>query len=266
MSFVVQKIYVCTNQSNYIFLKSKHQIIFGRHPVVDAIKEGEPVDKVLLLQGTRGELEKELRLLCREKLIPITMTPKAKLDRLTFNKNHQGVIAFISPVRFYQVEDVVPHIFEKGETPLLLMLDGVTDTRNFGAITRSAEAFGVHAIIVPLKGSAQIGPDAIKTSAGALLKVPICKVKSLNNTIEYLQSSGIQVFASSLEAKDSIDKIDFKSPAVIVLGSEDLGVTTGVLRNANQTFIIPQIGTTDSLNVSVSAGVMLYEVQRQRGE
>ena len=245
-------------------MKSKHQIIFGRHPVVDAIKEGQPVDKVLLLQGTRGELEKKLRLLCREKLIPITMTPKAKLDKLTFNKNHQGVIAFISPVRFYQIEDMVPHIFEKGETPLLLILDGVTDTRNFGAITRSAEIFGVHAIIVPLKGSAQIGADAVKTSAGALLKVPICKVKSLNNTIEYLQSSGIQVFASSLEADTTIDKLDFNAPAAIVLGAEDMGVTTGVLRNADQTFIIPQIGSTDSLNVSVSAGVMLYEVQRQR--
>lgn len=250
--------------TNSHFLKSKHQIIFGRHPVVDAIKEGQPVDKVLLLQGTRGELEKELRLLCREKLIPITMTPKAKLDKLTFNKNHQGVIAFISPVRFYQIEDMIPHIFEKGETPLFLILDGVTDTRNFGAISRSAEIFGVHAIIVPLKGSAQIGADAVKTSAGALLKVPVCKVKSLNNTIELLQNSGIQVFASSLEAETPIQKLDFKAPVAIVLGAEDLGVTTGVLRNSDQTFIIPQIGSTDSLNVSVSAGVMLYEVQRQR--
>ncbi len=245
-------------------MKSKQQLIFGRHPIVDAIKQGEPVDKVLLLMGTTGEVEIQLRNLCQEKRIPITMTPREKLDRLSSGKNHQGVIAFISPVRFYHVEDIVPHIYEKGEIPLLLILDEITDTRNFGAITRSAEIFGVHAIIVPMKGSAKIGADAIKTSAGALLKVPICKVKSLNNTVDFLQDSGFQIFASNLKSKNDISKVDFGGPSAIIIGSEDNGVSTSLLRRADKQFIIPQIGESDSLNVSVSAGVMLYEVQRQR--
>lgn len=244
--------------------RPKHQIIYGRHPVVDAIKNGESIDKVLLLRGTRGELEIELRKLCKEHNIYISMVPKEKLDHLAKGKNHQSVLAFISPIRFYQIEDMIPLIYEKGETPLFLILDGVTDTRNFGAIVRSAEIFGVHAIIVPMKGSSQIGSDALKTSAGALLKMPVCKTNSLVNAIEYLQNSGIQVFASDLKASKPINDLDLSGPTALVVGSEDEGISHAIGKRADSTFLIPQIGETDSLNVSVSAGVMLYEVQRQR--
>ena len=243
---------------------AKSQLIFGKHPVLDAIKGGEQIDKVMLLQGTRGELEIELRKLCRERQIPIVMTPERKLDFIVKGKNHQNVVAFISPIRFHNIEDIVPHVFEKGEMPLFLILDGVTDTRNFGAIVRSAEVFGVHAIIVPMRGSAKIGADAMKTSAGALLNVPICKTNSLVNTITFLRNSGIQVYASDLKAKKTIDELDFKDPVALVIGSEDEGTSHAVLTRTNDNFLIPQIGQTDSLNVSVSAGVMLYEAQRQR--
>lgn len=244
--------------------RPKHQFIYGRHPVVDAIKNGESIDKVLLLRGTRGDLEIELRKLCKEKDIYLSMVPKEKLDHLAKGKNHQSVVAFISPIRFYQIEDMVPLIYERGENPLILILDGVTDTRNFGAIVRSAEVFGVHTIIVPMKGSSQIGSDALKTSAGALLKMPVCKTNSLVNAIEYLQNSGIQVFASDLKASKPINDLDLSGPIALVVGSEDEGISHAISTRANSTFLIPQIGETDSLNVSVSAGVMLYEAQRQR--
>lgn len=243
---------------------AKSQLIFGKHPVLDAIKSGEQIDKVMLLQGTRGELEIELRKLCRERHIPIVMTPQRKLDFIVKGKNHQNVVAFISPIRFQNIEDIVPHVFEKGEVPLFLILDGITDTRNFGAIVRSAEVFGVHAIIVPMRGSAKIGADAMKTSAGALLNIPICKTNSLVNTITFLRNSGIQVYASDLKAKKTIDELDFKDPVALVIGSEDEGTSHAVLTRTNANFLIPQLGKTDSLNVSVSAGVMLYEAQRQR--
>lgn len=238
-------------------------IIFGRHPVLDAIAAGKTIDKVLLQTGTRGELEKEIRQLSKEHNFAVQFVPKERLSKFV-GGNHQGILAFISEVPFYKVEDVVPGIFEKGETPLILILEGVTDVRNFGAIARSAEVCGAHAIVIPTKGSAQINADAVKTSAGALLKIPVCKEPSLTRTIEYLQQCGLQVIASDLRASKKIFELDFTVPLAIIVGSEDEGVNRAILKMADHTFIIPQKGETDSFNVSVATGIMLYEATRQR--
>ncbi|HHM21663.1 MAG TPA: 23S rRNA (guanosine(2251)-2'-O)-methyltransferase RlmB [Bacteroidetes bacterium] len=244
---------------------AKTHIAFGRHPVVEAIRAGSAFDKILLQRGTTGDFEKEIRQLCRQHGIPLQYVPREKLNRIV-KGNHQGVVGYLALIRYYQLEDVVPHIYEKGETPLLLLLDGVTDVRNLGAIARSAEVSGAHALVVPWSGSALINADALKTSAGALSRLVVCREKSLVSAVEYLQNAGIRVFASDLTAPRPIGEMDFTSPSAIVVGSEDEGVSEGLLRRADERFIIPQKGTTDSYNVSVAAGIMLYEAGRQRKE
>ena len=243
--------------------KDELKIIYGRHPVVDALQAGVPIDKVFLQQGIRGELEKELRHLCRDRNIPLKVIPKERLQRMV-RGNHQGVVAQQALVQYYLLEDVLPGIYERSATPLLVLLDGVTDVRNFGAIARTAEVCGAHALVVPQKNSAQINAEAMKASAGALSVLPVCRESSLIAAIEYLQMSGIQVFASSLEANKSIYDIDLTQPAAFVLGSEGQGISQAVARAASELFIIPQAGQTDSLNVSVATGMMLYEAMRQR--
>lgn len=243
--------------------KDTSQIIYGRHPIVDAIQSGQTIDKILLQQGTRGELEKEIRHLSKEFDIPVQYVPKEKLQQFT-KGNHQGIIAFVSMVQYFHLEDVLPGIFERSETPLILLLDGVTDIRNFGAIARSAEIAGVQTVVVPLKGSALINADAMKTSAGALAKIPVCRESSLAKAIEYLKLSGIQVFASDLQGEKMIYELDFRQPVAIIIGSEGEGVNPALLREANELFKIPQVGTTDSFNVSVATGIILYETMRQR--
>jgi 23S rRNA (guanosine2251-2'-O)-methyltransferase len=245
-------------------LKQDQQLLFGRHPVVDALESGVWVDKVMLQQGTRGELEKTLRHLCKEKNVALQSVPKEKLNFLVRKGNHQGVAAFVSPIPFSRIENIIPFLFEKGENPSICILDGVTDVRNFGAIARSAEVLGVHAIIIPTKGGAQINADAIKASAGALLKIPVCKEPSLVNSIQYLQNSGLQVFASALDGARPMGEMDFTVPHAVVIGSEGKGVGKGVQKESNELFFIPQSGTTDSLNASVASGIIFYEIARQR--
>lgn len=239
-------------------------ILYGRHPVVDALKNGVPLEKVMLQKGVRGEMEKELRHLCKAAEVPMLVIPKERLRRYT-NGNHQGVVALQALIRYQKVEDILPAIFERSETPLLLLLDGVTDVRNFGAIARTAEVCGAHALIITRKNSAQINPEAMKTSAGALNNIPVCREKSLITAIEYLQQSGIQVLASDLQAEHPIYDLDLTAPVAFVLGAEGEGISPAVANKADQTFIIPQKGQTDSLNVSVAGGMMLYEAMRQRG-
>ena len=246
-----------------IHKEQRKQIIYGRHPVVDAIQSGQSIDKLFLQQGIRGELEKEIRHLSKQFGIPYQVVPKEKLAKMT-RGNHQGVLAMLSLINYYKIEDVLPTIYEKSEMPLLVVLDGITDVRNLGAIARSAEVCGAHAIVLQAKGSALITPEGIKASAGALTKIPICREGSLVKAIEYLQNSGIQVFASDLKAKNRIDQLDFTGPVALVLGSEGEGIRPAIASKADTTFIIPQKGTTDSFNVSVAAGIMLYEVVRQR--
>jgi len=242
----------------------KPNLIFGRHPVVDALKSGTSIDKLLLQQGSRGEFEKEIRHLSRQFNIPLQVIPKERMNKWT-RKNHQGIIGLLSLLTYYKIEDVLPTVYEQSKTPLFVILDGVTDVRNFGAIARSAEVCGAQALIIPKKGSAQINADAIKTSAGALTKIAVCRENSLITTIEFLQMSGIQVLASDLQGTKKVQEIDFTLPTALVVGSEGEGVSKAVLQKVDERFIIPQVGTTDSLNVSVAAGIMLYEAVRQRG-
>ncbi len=243
--------------------KDQPTLIYGRHPVMDALKEGTPIEKIWLQTTIRGEFEKELRSLCREKRVPLSVTPKERLNRIV-RGNHQGVIGQISLIPYYRLEDVMPHIYEKGATPLLLILDSITDVRNFGAIARSAEVLGAHAMLVPSKGSALINSEALKTSAGALTKIPVCREHSLNKSVDFLKDSGIQIVASALEEAVEMYEVDFTLPTAIIMGEEGEGVSRSLLNKADKIAMIPQLGTTDSLNVSVATGVLLAEVVRQR--
>lgn len=242
---------------------NKEDFVFGTRAVIEAIKQGKNVDKVLIKKGLSNELFQELRNLIKEYDIAVQYVPVEKINRVT-RKNHQGVLAFISPIDFAEIDTVLPGIYESGATPLLLILDHITDVRNFGAIARSAECAGVHAIIIPDKGMARIGADAIKTSAGALHNIPICKVKNITDAVQFLQASGIHIVAATEKGKKLYTESDFTMPLGIVLGAEDSGISKQVLRDADEQIKIPILGEIESLNVSVSAALMVYEAVRQR--
>ena len=245
-------------------MANDNTIIYGRHPVADAIRAGKPFEKVMMQQGMRGEAEIEIRQLTKAASIPLSIVPREKLSKMALGGNHQGILGFLTLVEYQRLDEILPFVFEKGETPLILLLDGVTDVRNFGAIARSAEVMGVHAIVVPMQGSALLNGDAMKASAGALSRVAICREKTLSATLDLLAMSGVRVVASDLRAEKKVFEVDFTQPTAILMGSEDVGVSSALLRRADETFIIPQIGRTDSLNVSVATGIILYEALRQR--
>ena len=239
------------------------EIIYGRNPVLEALKEGRELSKVFLQQGTRGELEKDLRRLCKASNVPLSFVPRIKLDKMV-RANHQGVVAMVSPMHFHDIENLVPSLFDEGKNPSLVVLDGVTDVRNAGAIARSAEVLGAHALVLTAELSGMLNEDAVKSSAGALLRLPVCRVKSLANTLDYLSASGIQLIAADLRGDKSVSEVDMTEPIAVLLGSEGNGLSRTSLERADTRFIIPQSGETDSLNVSVSCGIILYEVSRQR--
>ncbi|HEY0056885.1 MAG TPA: 23S rRNA (guanosine(2251)-2'-O)-methyltransferase RlmB [Pedobacter sp.] len=245
--------------------KESNQMIFGIRAVIEAVQSGKDIDAIYVQRGLTGSILQELKGLLKDKAINFQMVPPEKLNRIS-TKNHQGVIAFISPVTYQRIEDIVPAIFEKGETPLILILDGITDVRNFGAIARTAECAGVHAIVVPVKGSAQINPDAVKTSAGALFTIPVCREENLLKTTRFLQESGLFVVACTEKTNDFLYAPDYNMPVAIVLGSEEDGISNEIIRAADHLAKIPMFGEIHSLNVSVSAGVILYEAVRQRIE
>jgi len=242
----------------------KSQLVFGRHPVIDAIKSGQTIDKVVLQRGITGNFEREIRKLCKAHNVQLQYAPKERIGKFAKGKNHQGIIAFLSLIPYYKLEDMLPLLYEQSKTPLLVVLDGVTDVRNFGAIARSAEGAGAHALVVPAKGSALVNADAMKTSAGALSFIPVCRETSISAAVDYLIMSGVQVVASSLQGKAILKDIDFSLPTAIVVGAEGEGISPQVLRKATQQFIIPMKGKTDSFNVSVASGMILYEALRQR--
>jgi len=242
----------------------KQLTVIGKHPVIELLQNGKPVQKVFILKTLKGETEKDVRKLTSESSIPLVRVDNYKLDKLSANKNHQGLVALTSPISFQNIEDIIPHIYESNQTPLILILDHVTDVRNFGAIARSALALGVHAIIIPSKGTAAINKDAIKSSAGAILDIPICRISNLVNAISFLKDSGMVVYSSSLRNSKDVSTIDFSIPAAIVIGSEDHGVDNTVIKVSDGLFKIPQSDEVDSLNVSVATGIILYEVNRQR--
>ena len=238
-------------------------IIYGRHPILEAVESGKTIEKILFQQGLRGELEKEIRHLCRDHEIPLQVVPKERMNRVV-SGNHQGVIAYTSPISYQNIESLLPEILEKKENPVFLILDSITDVRNIGAIARSAEVLGADGIILGMRGTAPINGDAIKTSAGALTRIPICRENSLANTITYLQEMGIIVSVSDLKGEKTVEQCNWNEPTAILLGAEGNGVHPSLIKAADQKFIIPQQGEINSLNVSVAAGIILYEVMRQR--
>jgi len=242
---------------------NSEDFVFGTRAVIEAIRNNKTIDKVLIKKGLHNELFSELHQLLKENNIVFQFVPIEKINRIT-RKNHQGVLAFISPVEFDNIETVLPGIYETGKTPLLLVLDQITDVRNFGAIVRSAECAGVQAVIIPEKGMARIGADAIKTSAGAIHHLPICKVKNLEKTVRYLKESGLQVVAATEKGITVYTDADFTGPLTIIMGSEDTGISANLLQLADQQLKIPILGNIESLNVSVSAALMIYEAVRQR--
>ncbi len=238
-------------------------MLFGVHPVEEALLAGSDIDKIMVARDQQHQNIRKLLKLAGERNVYVQKVPKEKLNRLT-KANHQGVVAFVSPVTFYDIEMLLPEIFEKGETPFFLLLDGVTDTRNLGALARTAESAGVHAIILPQKGSAPISADAVKTSAGALLKVPVCKVADAGRTVKYLQDSGLMAIACTEKASESIYHTNYTGPVVIILGDEEKGISDRLIRLADRLVSIPMTGSINSLNVSVAGAIILYEVIRQR--
>ncbi len=238
--------------------------VFGIRAIIEAIKSGKTIDKVFLQKGIRNELFQELEHLIRKESISSSYVPIEKLNRLT-KGNHQGAVAQISPIEFHNIDDLVLDVIESGKTPLFLLLDQLSDVRNFGAIVRTAECTGVSGIIIQKKGGAPINGDTIKTSAGAIFKIPICKVDHIKDAVYHLQSSGIKVIAATEKANDFIYDISFKEPCAIIMGSEGRGINPSVLKATDEQAKLPILGEIESLNVSVACGAFLYEVVRQRG-
>jgi len=237
--------------------------IFGLRAVIEAINSGESIDKVFLQKGLRGELFSELESLINRNSINLSYVPIEKLNRLTRN-NHQGAVANISPIEFHNLDNLVVKILESGETPLFLLLDQISDVRNFGAIIRTAECTGVHGIIIQKKGGAPINGDTVKTSAGAIFKMPICKVDHIKDAMFHLQASGIKVIAATEKTNNAIYDVSFKEPCAIIMGSEGSGISPSILKLVDDKAKLPLLGEIESLNVSVACGVFLYEVVRQR--
>ncbi len=238
-------------------------IIYGVRSVIEAIRAERSINKIFIQKGMQKELFKELKEELANKKYHLQFVPIHKLNRIC-RKNHQGVVAEVSPIEYVNIEPILNRLFEEGEVPLFIILDRVTDVRNFGAIARTAECNGVHAIILPQKDSVSITSDAIKTSAGALNKIPVSKVDDLSSTISYLKSSGVQIVASTENGNRNLHEVDLTLPTAIVMGSEENGVSTKILAESNVKARIPISGEIGSLNVSVSAGIMLYETNRQR--
>lgn len=238
-------------------------MIFGIRAVIEAIEAGKEIDKVIMRRDLQGDLAKELLSVSKTNNIFVQRVPVERLDRFT-HKNHQGVIAFVSAITYEKIADIVPFLYENGKDPFIILLDGITDVRNFGAIARTCEVAGVDAIVIPARGSVTVNADAVKTSAGALMKIPVCKEESLTETIQFLKNSGVKVIAASERGAQNYTEVEYQGPIAIVMGAEDTGVSNENLRIADNLVKIPQFGTIGSLNVSVAAGVLIYEVIRQR--
>lgn len=240
------------------------EMIFGIRAVIEAIDAGKVLDKVLLRRDMSSALGRELLLKLEGAQTQIQKVPLEKLNQFT-DKNHQGVIAFISPIEFYPLENLVQSLYDEGKVPLLMMLDGVTDVRNFGAIARTCACAGVHALIIGTRGSAAINGDAVKASAGALHSLPVCKVENLQNALRYLRDSGLNIIATTEHTDKNYTEADMTLPTCIVMGSEEKGIYEENLKLCNEKVRIPMSGALESLNVSVAAGIFIYEAIRQRG-
>ncbi|MFY0598147.1 MAG: 23S rRNA (guanosine(2251)-2'-O)-methyltransferase RlmB [Cyclobacteriaceae bacterium] len=237
--------------------------IFGIRAVIETIESGKDLEKIFMQKGLKGELFKELQTLAHKYTIPVSTVPLEKINKFT-RKNHQGVVAFVSPVKYHSLEQVVPVLYEEGKVPLILVLDRITDVRNFGAIARSAECMGANAIVIPTRNGAQINPDAVKTSAGALNFIPVCRERNLSDVIRLLKDSGLSIISCSEKGNKQIAYTDLTGPTAIIMGNEEEGVSSDLLAMSDVVASIPMTGKIASLNVSAAAGMVLYEVTRQR--
>lgn len=241
----------------------KNDYIFGIRAVDEAIESGKTIDKLLVRRDLEGDLARDLQAKARQYGVLVQKVPVEKLNRITM-KNHQGVIALMSAVRYHRLEHLVPQLYESVRTPFLMCLDGVTDTRNFGAIGRTADCAGVDGIVIPERNSASVTPDAMKTSAGALLYVPVCRERDILTAVRMLRDSGVKIVGATEKGARSYTDIDYTVPVAIVMGNEEHGISDEVIRQCDELAAIPMAGNIGSLNVSVAAGVMMYEVVRQR--
>ena len=238
--------------------------IFGLRAVIEAIKAGKQIDRLLIKQGLQGALFHEFMTEVKKHDIVYQYVPLERIELVT-RKNHQGVLAWLSLIEFQNITNILPSVFESGKDPLIIILDGVSDVRNFGAIVRTAECLGAHAIVIPEKGSARITADAVKTSAGALHTFPVCREKNLASTVEYLKTSGLKIICADEKRGINVSKAQVAGPAALIIGSEDKGISYNLLSFADCKVKIQMEGNIDSLNVSVASGILLYEIIRQRG-
>ena len=241
----------------------ENKYIFGIRAVIEAIEAGKEIDKILVKKDLASDLADELLKVARDNRVVVQKVPVEKINRIT-RKNHQGVLAFLSAVTYYKLEHLVPQLYEDGRVPFVVLLDGITDVRTFGAIARTCDCAGVDAIVIPERGSVSVGADAVKTSAGALHYLPVCREHSLTWAVKFLKDSGYKVYGASEKASQSYLAPDYTSPVAIVLGSEEKGISDEILRLCDGLVAIPEYGHINSLNVSVAAGIMVYEVVRQR--
>lgn len=241
----------------------KSQYIFGIRAVIEAIEAGKQVDKILVKKDLSGELVKELLSVAQTYSVPIQRVPVERINRIT-RANHQGVLALMAAVTYYKVEDMVPMLYDDGVNPFFVLLDGITDVRNFGAIARTCECAGVNALVIPERNSVTVNADAVKTSAGALNYLPVCRETNLVSAVKYLRDSGFKIVGASEKSSINFTQADYTSPVALVLGSEDNGISTDVLKLCDTLVAIPEFGSIHSLNVSVAGGIMMYEVVRQR--
>lgn len=243
--------------------EEKENIIFGVHPIVEAIENGKEIDKILMLQGQTSEQAIKLLKLAKSSGIHVQHVPKQRLDRAT-RQNHQGVIAYTSALTYSKLDALLPELLKRDKPPLILLLDKITDVRNFGAICRSAECFGVDAVVIPTQGGAKINQDSIKTSAGALMKIPVCKEESLKYALAFCAASGLRTVACTEKSQIGIESADLTGPLAIIMGNEEFGISPALLKSADIKAKIPMSSDFNSLNVSVAAGVVLYETLKQR--
>lgn len=244
-------------------MTDKNELIFGLRAVLEALQAGKEIDKILMKKDLQGDLAHELLAALKGTGIPVQRVPVERLNRIT-RKNHQGVIAYLAAVEYQKAENLVPLLFEEGKNPFLVALDGLTDVRNFGAIARTCECAGVDAVLIPATNSVTANADAVKTSAGALLKLPVCRERSLTETLRYLKDCGFRLVAATEKGDYDYDKADYAGPLCLIMGAEDRGVSYDNLALCDEWVRIPMRGTIESLNVSVAAGILIYEALKQR--
>lgn len=243
--------------------KVEASLIFGLRPVIEAIRDGKEIDNLFVQSGLKSELFSELMALLKQNNVAFKYVPVEKLNRIS-SKNHQGVVGYISEISYKKVKDILPALITAGKNPLILILDRITDVRNFGAISRTAECSGVNMIVIPTHGSAKVNADAIKTSTGALHKIPVCREENLKKVIDFCKECGLQIVACTEKASDFYFQMDFTVPTAIIMGSEENGITNEYIQKSDATVKIPMQGEIGSLNVSVATGIILYEAVSQR--